>query len=44
MPECRIQLQHNMEVWEEAHREPPVATGQLILQDHSGFFERQCAL
>lgn len=27
----------HMEVWEEAHTEPPVATGQLVLEGYSGF-------
>lgn len=44
MPERGIQPQHNMEIWEEAHREPMVATGQLILEGYSGFPEMQCAL
>lgn len=35
---------HNVEIWEEAHREPPTATQQLILKGYSGSSEMQCTL
>lgn len=41
---ARIQLQHNVDIWEEAHREPPAATGQLIPKGYSGSSAMRCTL